>query len=497
MSDAITSAPAIATTSALAIVIPSAAEGPAFRFSLFAFRFSLFAFRFSLFAFRFSLSSLTFNWHSDAASGKVSGPALHLNPFETRRIDVAALQDGKTLPRNAQWASVTLVTNGLPNEVVAVTASYDSTLRYGAQTPFSDVLAAHWAGGQWEYDPQHDSIITTGNGGAKPTLAAFTIFYNQGTQKYQLEQILQPGEQMWMDIGKLIRESVPDKTGKALPRDLTSGSYEVRDLTNKGTGSLFEGKVIWDRTYGHVTYGCAGCCGYINPATPWYNPVPVIINTFQDDGVDAYNTCDSATEDVSDSFYNHWSSGNTAIVTVDYYGRHNGVSAGATTSQTSGQLSMARPRACILETKVPQGGVNVSCPTPTNFTIQSESNLNDGSLFFTYTWSSSTGNQADLANCTVGESVFYPGYPTTPYIWPLPMVQSTPNPTAVSGKGSNSGFTDTNGSPTSYRQPYSSASFNATQRFWWTCPCYQNGATQYFVPDVTISRRTFKDTDGF
>jgi hypothetical protein len=48
MSDAITSAPAIATTSALAIVIPSAAEGPAFRFSLFAFRFSLFAFRFSL-----------------------------------------------------------------------------------------------------------------------------------------------------------------------------------------------------------------------------------------------------------------------------------------------------------------------------------------------------------------------------------------------------------------------------------------------------------------
>ena len=33
-------------------VIPSAAEGPAFRFSLFAFRFSLFAFRFSLFAFR-------------------------------------------------------------------------------------------------------------------------------------------------------------------------------------------------------------------------------------------------------------------------------------------------------------------------------------------------------------------------------------------------------------------------------------------------------------
>jgi len=39
----------------------------------------------------------------------------------------------------------------------------------------------------WEYDPQHDSIITAGNGSKKPIQAAFTIFYNQGKQKYELE----------------------------------------------------------------------------------------------------------------------------------------------------------------------------------------------------------------------------------------------------------------------------------------------------------------------
>jgi hypothetical protein len=57
---------------------------------------------------------------------------------------------------------------------------------------------------------------------------------------------------MWIDLGKLIREHVPDKNGKPLPPDLSSGSYEFRDLTNTGAGTLFEGKVIYDKTYGHV-----------------------------------------------------------------------------------------------------------------------------------------------------------------------------------------------------------------------------------------------------
>ena len=96
----------------------------------------------------------------------------------------------------------------------------------------------------WEFDPYHDSIITAGNGGTQPTHSAFTIFYNQGTQRYDLEQTLQPDEQMWIDVGKLIQLSVPDKNGKTLPRNLSSGSYESRDLTHTGVGTLFEGKFL-------------------------------------------------------------------------------------------------------------------------------------------------------------------------------------------------------------------------------------------------------------
>jgi hypothetical protein len=220
-------------------------------------------------------AALRFNWRTDAgATGKGQGPTLRLNPYETRRVDVAALQDGKTLPADANWASVTITTDSKPDELMAVAASYDATLRYGAQTPFTDQLAFKWEGGMWEYDPYHDSIITAGNGGTKPTQAAFTIFYNQGTQRYDLEQTLQPDEQMWIDVGKLIREHVADKNGKTLPADLTSGSYEFRDLTNTGVGTLFEGKVIYDKTYGHVAYGCAQCCGYQRPSL-FYNPLGI------------------------------------------------------------------------------------------------------------------------------------------------------------------------------------------------------------------------------
>jgi hypothetical protein len=304
-------------------------------------------------------ASLTFNWRADTTAGKSPASPLHLNPNETRRIDVASLQDGKTLPQNAQWASVTLATTGLPDEVVAVAASYDQALHFGAQTPFSDQLAAHWVGSQWEYDPQHDSIITIGNGGTKPTQAAFTILYNQGTQKYEMEQTLQPGDQMWMDIGKLIRESVPDRNGKTLPANLTSGSYEIRDLTNKGVGTLFEGKVIYDKTYGHVTYGCGSCCGYTGTKL-WYDPLGVPLDFYSFQGVYGHDKCGGLWEDISDSFNGNWNTANHSIATVDYYGTHTGVSVGSTTSSTDGQFQgWLGFNNCPIVGSAPGGGSNV------------------------------------------------------------------------------------------------------------------------------------------
>lgn len=104
-------------------------------------------------------------------------------------------------------------------------------------------------------------------------------------------------------------------------------------------------------------------------------------------------------------------------------------------------------------------------------------------------------NTADLAACTVGETVFYPTN-QNPIPWPPPMVSSTRNPDPHQSTGNNSFSPDNNMPPSKYQQPYMYAHFTATQRFWWICPCYQNGNLQLFVPDVTIDRQVFQDTDS-
>jgi hypothetical protein len=147
-------------------------------------------------------------------------------------------------------------------------------------------------------------------------------------------------------------QHVPDKNGNTLPPDLTSGSYEIRDLTNKGIGTLFEGKIVYDKTYGHVAYGCGGCCGFYNIFV-WFNPLGVPLSLTANQGVDAYNTCSVGAMDVSDSFYN-WSTANTTIATVDYYGTHTGHAVGSTTCNTSGQLESPNNHlGCPLKTLTP------------------------------------------------------------------------------------------------------------------------------------------------
>lgn len=354
------------------------------------------------------------------------------------------MQNCKVIPPAAHWATVTLTTDRLPDEIVAVAASFDDTLKYGSQTPFSDQLASLWAGGHWQYDALHDSIITTGNGGTQPTLAAFTVFYNQGTQKYQLQQTLQPGEQMWMDIGKLIRENVPDKDGKTLPPDLTTGSYELRDLTNKGVGTLFEGKVIYDKTYGHVVYGCAACCGWANP-TLFYNPIGVPFQGSTGDGVTAWYPCESEYDDISSNFYSNWTSSNTGIVTVDTYGTHTGVAVGSTTSQTHGyyQTNNAHARCPNLYCN-PSGNANATpkilfggcsgtditngtqsvvvgqqislCASYGNVTVNSQSWSLPGTIAASYTTSSTGGTLNTTVNVSQSSTTFY---------WIIPALSET------------------------------------------------------------------------
>jgi Quinohemoprotein amine dehydrogenase, alpha subunit domain III len=86
----------------------------------------------------------------------------------------------------------------------------------------------------------------------------------------------------------------------------------------------------------------------------------------QGDGVWAPYPCESATYDVSSTFYNTWVSDSTPIVTVDAYGTHTGVSVGSTDSYCAALLtSNDAHEMCPALYRNPQGGANVT-PTITS-----------------------------------------------------------------------------------------------------------------------------------
>jgi hypothetical protein len=155
-----------------------------------------------------------------------------------------------------------------------------------------------------------------------------------------MQQTLQPGEQMWVDIARLVREHIPDKNGKFLPADVTSGTYEIQDLTHAGMGQLFEGKVVYDKTYGNAAYGCGECCGISrNTIAFLLDPLDIPLQDVEQQFVQGYQPCSDSYIDVSDYFYDNWSTADRSIATVDEYGNHTGMGVGSTTSQTSGVLS--------------------------------------------------------------------------------------------------------------------------------------------------------------
>ena len=290
---------------------------------------------------------LSFHWRGPVKDGRASIPELILVPFETRKIDVKSLQDKGTLPEDAYWAQVTLSTNTLPNEVMAVAASYDSTLRYGAQTPFSDQLIAHLEGGQWQADSTHTSLIAAGNGGSKPVKAALTFFYDQGRKQYRIEQIIAPNDQLWVNLNDLIRNQMPDNDGNIIPSDITSGAYQLREISQPEQNFLYEGKVITDKTFGHATYGCMVCCGYGGDNQPYLdpNPVQVPLNGSAVVGVVGINSCSHNPTSIS-QYFPVWSSSNTSILTVSP-DQANGIMLGSATITAS---ATALPTASFGET---------------------------------------------------------------------------------------------------------------------------------------------------
>ena len=290
-------------------------------------------------------AGITLTWRGEAARGTVTLPAMLLKPFETKRLAIGAMQKLLGIPDDAHWALVTLRSPASPDDLIAVAASYDATGRYGAQTPFSDQLSGHWVGGQWQVDATHNTVAAVTNGGTRATEALVTLHYNNGSAKYEIQRTLQPGEQMWLNFGELIHNNIPDRKGHTLPAALTSGTYDIKDLNPGLGGNLFEGKVILDKTYGHLAYGCVQCCGYSDPFL-MQDPTDVIVNASQPLDAWGNNDCDGFDYNLDGDYRSGtWWSGNGSIASVTSL-QVRGVSSGSTNGFANAPIPVTQGQRC-------------------------------------------------------------------------------------------------------------------------------------------------------
>jgi hypothetical protein len=304
--------------------------------------------------------SLTVDWRGESASGEFAPPQLMLSPGEERTIDLSS-QQKSTIPADANWATVKLDYSGRRADLVEVALSYDKDNRYGLQTPFSESVSRMWAGGMWHVDPTHNTFITTGNAGSESTAAEATLFYNGGKSRYRVEKMLSPGQQLWLDVGHLIRDQVPDSDGHTLPPDTMAGSYELRDLDHATVGFLYEGKLIIDKTYGHASYGCANCCGY-TLATLIPDPFDGPPQISYDDVLESTEQCGGQVVDVTGSGFN-WTSSDPSIATLPNRTLHT-IAVGSATGSAEVTLRWTHPAPlCPTITSEPQQPVTVQVPT--------------------------------------------------------------------------------------------------------------------------------------
>lgn len=257
-------------------------------------------------------------WRDGDKSGKEELGTFNLPPGGSETVEVFKLQDEGKIPKSAAWGTVYAEYHGRYGDLVAIAASYEAEGRYGLQTPFNDLMAARWVGSRWYADTLHSSIITVGNGSGKATTANLTLHYNQGKDIYEVEQKLEPGEQIWLDVQKAIRNQIPDKLGRTIPQNVEHGSYSIRDMGAINQQRLFEGKLTIDRKFGFAAYGCSACCDPTNPVMyPNWNSTS--LGATWQMYVSAISPCTGDPSDVTD-LVAAWGSTNSSVATISQGG---------------------------------------------------------------------------------------------------------------------------------------------------------------------------------
>jgi hypothetical protein len=271
-------------------------------------------------------------------------------------------------------------------------------------------------------------------------------------------------------VGNLIYNGVPDDASNVLPRNLTTGAYQLLDVSDKPSPSLYEGKVLTDKTYGHATYGCMVCCDYRGAELL---PAIAYVGVDEEGGIDVQgmNACGGGWVNL-DGYASSWWSGDTSILTMTP--RHlTGISIGSTSTNSVLTNIMYGPvrdgQTCPLSNVpvVGQGNVTpsvtISGPQNVPVTASGSGGINTTQLTATgtpsggtYSWSSSssavtlqnsTGAKVTVQGASAGSSTITVQYTLNGQSGTATQSVTAQQPTSLSASPATESFSCTQMAP--------------------------------------------------
>jgi hypothetical protein len=340
----------------------------------------------------------------------------------------------------------------------------------------------------WRLDGDYDTVVSITNVTGGPARFHVQVKFSEGEYTPRSLEIA-PHATAHFDLRHLRDSRVPDRKGRILPPEVTSGQFHWSILSSGGETKLNGRAEISSVSAGRSTsYSCPDCCpdsfgwAFLDP---WSTTVTGGgIGDFM--VLAKYRNCYQQYYDVeANSVSASWDIEHPQVTSVEnvWYGlaRAHGNDTGDSSiwGYWDEEVWNFAADFCWVETAQASasGQVLVPCAVPTNFRQDINVQNYGNGLEFHYLWDSNTGQLPDLSQCTVREQVAYPGPQPTYQFQSPPFAANdvTANPYIEDFPATDGEIFDRHTTAQPFAQPYSSVLVVASQAYQYRCPCANSG----------------------
>jgi len=438
--------------------------------------------------------------------GVLTLPPLKLGPGEAGLVDVRSALRRSGVEAAVASAGLEFEYTNEPGSVIMLAQSVGKGGDHAFTVPMWDIRAQRSSTGgyPWKIEDGATTLAYLKNVTDEPQRYVLAIRFEGGEYTTGLRTV-EAGQTEVIDVRALRDSQVADEWGKKIPPDATRGQIQWSIKGPKNLVMVGRSEQVDTARALSMSYACQNCCpdsfsgGWVDPGGGSGFPG----DTMQFNAFELTTNCYGSSSPPY-GVYPSWDSTNWYACSCNGSGLSTAQAPGTSviqarwTSYRWGSFESGNPNECygIEESVLAEAFCEVqACAVPTNFRqVGNATALSNGTLRFNYAWDSSTGNLADLSQCTVGEIVSYPG--ANPFPWPNPMNRSTPNPTVIDLAATGGGFQDDHQPPNSFSTPYTAASFTATQHYRYRCPCSNGGNYVNLAGPINIVRSVAQNSNG-